>query len=116
MERSVKEPCLFVRRSVFRYAALPERWNVKKDRRRCHKTCYSDAVSYFKQSISDVFGKDAEKVSNKIFYENANNIFKPSSKPSIAKNAIIAFAGIAFLAAICKLASGNNKRESVWQN
>lgn len=81
-----------------------------------NKTCYSDAVSYFKQSISDVFGKDAEKVSNKIFYENANNIFKPSSKPSIAKNAIIAFAGVAFLAAICKLASGNNKRESVWQN
>lgn len=40
-----------------------------------NKVSYSNTVSYFKEQIHDVFGKEGETVANKIFYENANNMF-----------------------------------------
>lgn len=49
-----------------------------------NKKCYEEAVGSFKQTIKFVFGDKSEKVTNQIFYDNADRLFckRSAQKPT----------------------------------
>lgn len=70
-----------------------------------NKTCYSDTVNFIKKTVSNMFGRESKKVNNKIFYENASQLYlntlspkqKLIKKGSIAAGAVLlCAAGAAF--------------------
>ncbi len=66
-----------------------------------NKTCYENTVSYLKTTIADLFGKNAPKVMNNVFYENSRKLYGCSM---VNKNNMIKGGGI--LAGAIVLATG----------
>ncbi len=50
-----------------------------------NRTCYSDAVSSVKQTISDLFGKEADSVTDKVFYKNVEKLYTDSPLNKVNK-------------------------------
>lgn len=79
-----------------------------------NKKCYEQTVGSLKQTIKYVFGKDGEKVTNQIFYDNADRLYCANQKG--LKNPWVKKAGIALTTAaaafglyeIIKYANANN--------
>ena len=78
-----------------------------------NKRCYSDTVSYLKTTISQLFGKDAEKVSKQIFYSNSKKLYmKKGLFVSPLAKAGAAIAGVVAVGAIGAAAVNKNEDHS----
>ncbi len=64
-----------------------------------NKTCYSDTVSNLKKTIAEMFGKDAKKVTQKVFYDNANKLYSNPLQRNLKKYGLAA-AGLVVAAGI----------------
>ena len=80
-----------------------------------NKQCYEETVGSFKQTIKFVFGKDSAKVTDQIFYDNANRLYCKKSpvkpiNPWLKKGGIAAaVAAVGFgIYEACKIANQDN--------